>query len=867
MQNAREIRRLYGDDEYSQPASVMECTGVESSVCTAAFSVRRGGTLMVIGVGRPVMNNIPFMHLSLAEIDLKFINRYRDTWPAAIQCLSGEVLNLNKLVTHKFPLEKAVEAFELNADPTTPSIKIHIVDDVDVVLNTNRCLLAIPLPKIVTCEFNSRLPAWVIAWNAASHRQDSALRAIGRPSTRAGDRKEGEEARIGAPQQRHGGTQHISEYWGPAYQREAFQFNLLSVTPRLAISSLAHPDGHSLVEDEGSDIPTPAYDPPSKAPMLDLTLGLFLPVNLDRRPSICVPSTDATAVPLHAYTQMHTKICAGQGRVLVENLRRDREIISPFSDGSPQVSQWPIAPGEYFDYEIHPEIGDAGTYFYHSHVGFQAMTAHGALYVEDAGTPPYKYDEDVPVVLSDFYQKSDEEIESELTGTPFQWPGEPDSLVFNDRSGTASFDDAPDDSCKPYIITVEPSKTYRFRFIGGATISFIQLGIEGHTNLTVISVDGYYTKPAKVDHIQLGGGQRFDTLITMKSQEELSAEGKDQYWIRYETRGRSPGLAGYALLQYDSNKSSSSTTKHKKDIGASRSLKKAGRSTPKQVNNARWYPKPPGKLPSQPPISLPPDGTLTNWLEYTLEELNPRTPFPKLSEVTRTLYITVSEEVVNGTYVGGSVTGSLVWVNNDLTWTADEAASLHYQPYLIDAYLNGRTPDYKAAASHKGWDPAMRAFPAHVGEVLDIVWLSNSGPSGIFEYHPMHAHGDHYWDLGAGDGTYDAVANEKHFATYTPARRDTTMLYRYATKGKNQVTSGWRAWRIRITDDNVGAWLMHCHILHHMIMGMQTAWVFGDAASILRNIPEPYIAGYLNYGGSAYGNDSYDPLVLTYFDE
>ncbi|KAI1653481.1 GroES-like protein [Daldinia decipiens] len=133
-ENAREIRKLYGDDEYSAPASVMECTGVESSVCTAAFSVRRGGTLMVIGVGKPVMNNIPFMHLSLAEIDLKFINRYRDTWPAAIQCMSGGILDLNKLVTHKFPLEKALDAFELNATTGNGSIKVHIVDDFEASL-------------------------------------------------------------------------------------------------------------------------------------------------------------------------------------------------------------------------------------------------------------------------------------------------------------------------------------------------------------------------------------------------------------------------------------------------------------------------------------------------------------------------------------------------------------------------------------------------------------------------------------------------------------------------------------------------------------------------------------------------------------
>jgi L-iditol 2-dehydrogenase len=67
--NAREIRKLFGDgSEYSAPPSVLECTGVESSVCTAAFTVRRGGTVVVIGVGKDTMNNVPFMHLSLAEV-------------------------------------------------------------------------------------------------------------------------------------------------------------------------------------------------------------------------------------------------------------------------------------------------------------------------------------------------------------------------------------------------------------------------------------------------------------------------------------------------------------------------------------------------------------------------------------------------------------------------------------------------------------------------------------------------------------------------------------------------------------------------------------------------------------------------------
>lgn len=69
-ENARSIRKLFGDSEYGAPETVLECTGVESSIITGAFAVRRGGTVMVIGVGRPIVNNIPFMHLSLGEVSL-----------------------------------------------------------------------------------------------------------------------------------------------------------------------------------------------------------------------------------------------------------------------------------------------------------------------------------------------------------------------------------------------------------------------------------------------------------------------------------------------------------------------------------------------------------------------------------------------------------------------------------------------------------------------------------------------------------------------------------------------------------------------------------------------------------------------------
>lgn len=150
-ENGKAIQKLFGDREYDMPRVALECTGVESSVCTAAFTVRRGGALIVVGVGKSTMNNLPFMHLSLAEvslfqrgrtpcysaeanvqqIDLRFINRYRDTWPAGIACINGGLIDVKQLVSHVFPLEKALEGLTLSSDPKNGCIKVHIVDETE----------------------------------------------------------------------------------------------------------------------------------------------------------------------------------------------------------------------------------------------------------------------------------------------------------------------------------------------------------------------------------------------------------------------------------------------------------------------------------------------------------------------------------------------------------------------------------------------------------------------------------------------------------------------------------------------------------------------------------------------------------------
>jgi L-iditol 2-dehydrogenase len=108
-----------------EPAIAMECTGVESSICAAIQTVKFGGKVFVIGVGKNEMK-IPFMRLSTREVDLQFQYRYANTWPKAIRLVSNGVIDLKRLVTHRFKLEEAVDAFKTAADPKTGAIKCMI---------------------------------------------------------------------------------------------------------------------------------------------------------------------------------------------------------------------------------------------------------------------------------------------------------------------------------------------------------------------------------------------------------------------------------------------------------------------------------------------------------------------------------------------------------------------------------------------------------------------------------------------------------------------------------------------------------------------------------------------------------------------
>ncbi|KAG8440371.1 hypothetical protein GDO86_006213 [Hymenochirus boettgeri] len=95
----------------AMPEITIECTGAESCIQTGIYATRSGGILILVGLG-PAMVNVPIVNAAVREVDIRGIFRYCNTWPMAISMLSSKKVNVAPLVTHRFSLEKALEAFE-----------------------------------------------------------------------------------------------------------------------------------------------------------------------------------------------------------------------------------------------------------------------------------------------------------------------------------------------------------------------------------------------------------------------------------------------------------------------------------------------------------------------------------------------------------------------------------------------------------------------------------------------------------------------------------------------------------------------------------------------------------------------------------
>lgn len=94
------------------PDYTIDCVGFESTITLGLLATKPGGALILTGMGQATVS-IPLISATCREVDIRGVFRYKNTWPLCLQLLQEGKIDLKKLVTHRYPLEKTLEAFEM----------------------------------------------------------------------------------------------------------------------------------------------------------------------------------------------------------------------------------------------------------------------------------------------------------------------------------------------------------------------------------------------------------------------------------------------------------------------------------------------------------------------------------------------------------------------------------------------------------------------------------------------------------------------------------------------------------------------------------------------------------------------------------
>ena len=98
----------------------IDASGAPAAVVAGIRAVRPAGTAVLVGSGAESME-LPTQLIQNRELVLTGVFRYANTWPTAIALVESGRVDLDAMVTARFPLEKAAEA--LDSDRTPGSVK------------------------------------------------------------------------------------------------------------------------------------------------------------------------------------------------------------------------------------------------------------------------------------------------------------------------------------------------------------------------------------------------------------------------------------------------------------------------------------------------------------------------------------------------------------------------------------------------------------------------------------------------------------------------------------------------------------------------------------------------------------------------
>ena len=104
----------------------IEAAWADHSVQQAAEMVRLGGRLVLVGI--PGSDSLAMKHSTARRkgLTIRMSRRMKHTYPRSIRLAESGKVDLNGIISHRFPLEKTPEAFALNSNYQDEVVKVII---------------------------------------------------------------------------------------------------------------------------------------------------------------------------------------------------------------------------------------------------------------------------------------------------------------------------------------------------------------------------------------------------------------------------------------------------------------------------------------------------------------------------------------------------------------------------------------------------------------------------------------------------------------------------------------------------------------------------------------------------------------------
>ncbi|ANG61045.1 copper oxidase [Marinobacterium aestuarii] len=257
-------------------------------------------------------------------------------------------------------------------------------------------------------------------------------------------------------------------------------------------------------------------------------------------------------------------------------------ILLPYQmDGVPGISFDGIKPGETFSYQF--PIKQSGTYWYHSHSGFQEQEGvFGSIVIEAEKREPFKVDREYVVMLSDWSDETGDQIfanlkaQSDYYNYSQQTAGDffDDvktkgwSAAFKDRLSWGSMRMMPTDIADVsgytflmngkapetnWTALFEKGERIRLRFINGSAMSYFDVRIPG-LEMTVVQSDGNNVQPVTVDEFRIAVAETYDVIVRPREDKAFTifAESVSRTGYARGTLAPREGMAAEVPEQRDS---------------------------------------------------------------------------------------------------------------------------------------------------------------------------------------------------------------------------------------------------------------------------------------------------------------------------